>query len=89
VEGIFVGYAPDSPVWLVYNPRTRRVERSRSAVFDESKFTRSVSMGEESSAVSKPTHDGDELPGFMTSSGFQNSGEHEDTHEDVVGLDDT
>jgi hypothetical protein len=44
-KGIFVDYAPDSPVWLVYNPRTRRVERSQNVVFDESKFTRSVCMG--------------------------------------------
>ena len=88
-KGIFVGYAPDSPVWLVYNPRTRRVERSRNVVFDESKFTRSVSMGEESPAVSKPAPDDDELPSFITSSGFQNSGEHADTDEDVVEPDDT
>jgi hypothetical protein len=82
--GIFVCYAPDSAVWLVYNPRTRRVERSRNVVFDASKFTRSVSMGEESSAISKPTPDDDELPSFMTCFGFQNSGEHEDTNEDDV-----
>jgi hypothetical protein len=88
-KGIFVGYAPDSPVWLVYNPRKRRVERSRNVVFDESKFTRSVSMGEESSAVWKPTPDFDELPSFITSLGFQNSGEHVDTYEDVVEPDDT
>jgi hypothetical protein len=87
-EGIFVGYAPDSLVWLVYNPRTRRVERSRNVVCDESKFTRSVSMGEESSVVSKPTPNNDELPSFITSSGFQNSGEHEDTDEDDVEPDD-
>ena len=34
-EGIFVGYAPDSPAWLIYNPRTRTVVRSRSVVFNE------------------------------------------------------
>ena len=34
-EGIFVGYAPDSPAWLIYNPRTRNVVRSRSVTFNE------------------------------------------------------
>jgi hypothetical protein len=35
-KGVFVGYAVDnSPSWLVYNPRTRRVIRSRNVVFDE------------------------------------------------------
>ena len=35
-RGVFVGYAVDSsPSWLVYNPRTRRVIRSRNVVFDE------------------------------------------------------
>ena len=34
-EGIMVGYASDSPAWLIYNPRTRRIERSRSVVFCE------------------------------------------------------
>ena len=33
---MFVGYAPDSPAWLVYNPRTRNVIRTASATFDES-----------------------------------------------------
>ncbi len=32
---IFVGYAFDSPAWLVYNPITKKVIRSRSVVFDE------------------------------------------------------
>jgi hypothetical protein len=32
---IFVGYAFDSPAWLVYNPATRHVIRSRNVVFDE------------------------------------------------------
>ena len=34
-EGIFVGYAPDSPAWLIYNPKTRNVVRSRSVTFNE------------------------------------------------------
>ena len=35
-QGIFVGYAFDSPAWLVYNPVTHKVIRSRSVTFDES-----------------------------------------------------
>ena len=35
-EGIFVGYAPDSPAWLIYNPRSRTIVRSRSVTFRES-----------------------------------------------------
>ncbi len=34
-KGIFVGYSFDSPAWLVYNPATRHVIRSRNVVFDE------------------------------------------------------
>jgi hypothetical protein len=34
-KGIFVGYAFDSPSWLIYNPATRRVIRSRNVIFDE------------------------------------------------------
>jgi hypothetical protein len=34
-QGIFVGYAFDSPAWLVYNPVTNKVVGSRSVVFDE------------------------------------------------------
>ena len=32
---IFVGYAFDSPAWLVFNPSTNRVTRSRNVTFDE------------------------------------------------------
>ncbi len=34
-EGIFVGYAFDSPAWLVYNPSTRSITRTNSDVFNE------------------------------------------------------
>jgi len=34
-KGVFVGYAFDSPAWIVYNPRTRKLIRSRSVVFNE------------------------------------------------------
>ncbi len=34
-KGIFIGYAFDSPVWLIYNPATQRVTRTRIVVFDE------------------------------------------------------
>jgi hypothetical protein len=35
-KGIFVGYAFDSPAWLIYDPTTRKVVRSRDIIFDES-----------------------------------------------------
>ncbi len=34
-KGTFVGYTFDSPAWLVYNPDTRHVIRSRNVVFNE------------------------------------------------------
>jgi hypothetical protein len=34
-KGVFVGYASESPAWLVYNLATRRVVSSRNVVFDE------------------------------------------------------
>jgi hypothetical protein len=34
-KGVFVGYAFDSPAWLVYNPTTRKLIRRRNLVFDE------------------------------------------------------
>jgi hypothetical protein len=42
-KGVFVGYASESPAWLVYNPATRRVVISRNVVFDEAAV---LSMGE-------------------------------------------
>ena len=35
-KGIFVGYAPDSPAYLIYNPATRSVIRSQNVTFHES-----------------------------------------------------
>jgi hypothetical protein len=34
-KGIFNGYALDSLAWLIYNPATERVTRTRSVTFDE------------------------------------------------------
>jgi hypothetical protein len=34
-KGAFVGYASESPAWLVYNPATRQVVSSRNVVFDD------------------------------------------------------
>jgi len=34
-KGTFMGYAFDSPAWLIYNPITRKVIRSRNVVFNE------------------------------------------------------
>jgi hypothetical protein len=41
-KGVFVGYASESPAWLVYNPATQVVS-SRNVVFDEAVV---LSMGE-------------------------------------------
>ena len=60
-RGIFVGYATDSPVWLVYNPRTRRVERSRNVDFDEMALMGSVSVGEKAPSAK----DDDGVPVFF------------------------
>ena len=35
-KGTFVGYAFDSPAWLIYNPTTRHAIQSRNVVFDGS-----------------------------------------------------
>ncbi len=34
-KGVFAGYALDSPSYLIWIPRTRRMVRSRNVVFDE------------------------------------------------------
>ena len=60
-KGVFVGYAADSPVWLVYNPRTRRVERSRNVDFDEMALMGSVSVGEKAPSAK----DDDGVPVFF------------------------
>ena len=44
-QGIFVGYAVDSPVWLVYSPTTNRVIRSRSVTFNESWIPSPLPLG--------------------------------------------
>ena len=59
-KGVSVGYATDSPVWLVYNPRTRRVERSRNVDFDEMALMGSVSVGEKAPSAK----DDDGVPVF-------------------------
>jgi hypothetical protein len=45
-QGIFVGYAFDSPAWVVYNPCTNRVFNSRSVTFNETWTPSSFSSGE-------------------------------------------
>jgi hypothetical protein len=42
-KGVFVGYASESPAWLVYNHVTRRVVNSRNVVLNEAAV---LSMGE-------------------------------------------
>jgi hypothetical protein len=45
-KGVFVGYALDSPVYLIWNPRTQRLVRSRNVVFDELSTVGFTVMGE-------------------------------------------
>jgi len=56
-KGVFVGYAPESPAWLVYNPSTRRVVSSRNVVFDEAAV---ISMGESCPALEVQENDEDD-----------------------------
>ena len=44
-QGIFVGYAVDSPAWLVYNPTTNRAIRSRNVTFNESWIRSPLPLG--------------------------------------------
>jgi hypothetical protein len=62
-KGIFVGYASESPAWLVYNPATRRVASSRNVVFDEVAV---LSMGE-SNAEQRNDDEEDIIPRTMCS----------------------
>jgi hypothetical protein len=41
-----VGYTLDSLAYLIWNPRTRRLVRSRKVVFDELSIVGSTVMGE-------------------------------------------
>jgi hypothetical protein len=88
--GIFVGYASESPAWLVYNPATRRVVSSRNVVFDHVDV---LSMGE-SYAEQRNVDEKDSIPRTMcteepdTSSGesslresLQHSGSMEDERD--------
>ncbi len=45
-KGVFVGYALDSPTYLVWNPTTRRLVRSHNVEFDELEIVGSIVMGE-------------------------------------------
>ena len=54
-QGVFVGYAFDSPAYLIYNPRTRSVVRSQNVTFHEGwrdtvhasvRDSRSMNLGE-------------------------------------------
>jgi hypothetical protein len=62
-KGVFVGYASESPAWLVYNPATRRVMNSRNVVFDEATV---LSMGE-SNAEQRNDDEEDSIPHTMCS----------------------
>jgi hypothetical protein len=62
-KGVFVGYASESPAWLVYNPATRRVVSSRDMVLDEATV---LSMGE-NNMEQRNDDDEDNIPPTMCS----------------------
>jgi hypothetical protein len=62
-KGVFVGYASESPAWLVYNHASRRVVSSRNVVFDEAVV---LSMGE-SNAEQRNDDEKDNTPRTMCS----------------------
>jgi hypothetical protein len=62
-KGVFVGYASESPAWLVYSHATRRVVSSRNVVFDEADV---MSMGE-SNAEQPNDDEEDSIPRTMCS----------------------
>ena len=48
-QGVFVGYALDSPAWLIYNPATKNVIRSQNVSFHETWLPaqqRTLNLGE-------------------------------------------
>jgi hypothetical protein len=66
-QGIFVGYAFDSPAWIVYNPVTRRVLRTRIATFNEAWTPSPLSTsGEPTSLPTSPPKNFGDLPHFLT-----------------------
>jgi hypothetical protein len=62
-KGVFVGYASESPAWLVYNPATCRVLSSRNVVFDEA----AVLSTWESNAEKRNDDEEDNIPRTMFS----------------------
>jgi hypothetical protein len=62
-KGVFVGYASESPAWLVYNLATRRVVSTRNVMFDEDAL---LSMGE-SNAEQRNDDEKDSIPRTMCS----------------------
>ena len=70
-EGIFVGYADDNPAWLIFNPSTSNVMRSRSVTFNEHWSPTRVGGGDNVDA--KYYHDDD------NSDGPSSPGEHDHT----------
>jgi hypothetical protein len=62
-KGVFLGYASESPAWLVYDPATPRLVSSRNVVFDEVAV---LSMGE-SNAEQRNDDEEDSIPRTMCS----------------------
>ena len=62
-----MGYAFNSPLWLVYNPITRRVLRSRSVAFNEAWNPSPLSTSEEPTLLpTSPSNQSGEPLHFLT-----------------------
>ncbi len=59
-KGVFVGYALNSPTYLVWNPRTRRLVRSRNVELDGLATMGSIVMGERSFYETSEDSDNDD-----------------------------
>jgi hypothetical protein len=58
-KGVFMGYALDPPAYLVWNPRTQRLVRSRNLKFDELAVVSSTIMGKKMQSLHENDYDSD------------------------------
>ncbi len=65
---MLVVYAIDSPAYLIWNPRTKRLVRSRNVDFDELAGAGSTVMGERTSSNNKSGDDSDDDGGGVVHS---------------------
>ena len=91
---MFVGYALDSPVYLIWNPRTKRLVRSCNVEFNELAVAGSTVMGERTSSNNKSGDDSNDDGGgvvqphrdsFDNESGEQEASEHTSSANNQLG----